>query len=459
METGRTIHLTFRALRSIWMVVVLAWAAAGQAAADFPKASTELPPAQAVAVVGKGVVWFDNGTIALQSFVGNNTTLGWISPSEARRRFPHMAASATAVAALLKRPEPDGSLGGATPGFIGGVPPRALVSIPQPRPIRGGGCQRWEPATHAAIGDFVVAADTLVTAAECDGERLISGEVQVIENEAFELQPLFARDLRRGQWRVLRWLPGGAPPILAAEGNQVAIGVQSSLAKMEVSIVDVRSGRTQSHFGAPDGYLSFASPERLVLSVPAFARPWEREFGPFPLRPQMPLLGRSYSEARVAGYSLALYSTRGKRIASIGSSEEPPLVSRMHLLSVQTNEDAQSFRSETSALISARSLISGATTQVIGFNPPGRALITLAFRWPALAIVETTSAARSQSEITCFNSEYQPASSPFLGVFDLAHAEPFLPAPPSPHLVRPAPSTCGPAPPPVHVYVARQRRR
>jgi hypothetical protein len=390
--------------------------------------------------VGKGVVWFDNGTILLRGFVGSDATLGWISPSR-RLYSPHLLASGVAAAGLLEYGQETSA--GAPPEFSGGVPPRPLVSIPQPKPVSGGGCQRWEPATHARIGNFVVAGDTLVTAAECDGEPLISGEVPVIENEPFERQPLFLRNLRGGRWRVLRWLPGELPPILAAEASQVAIGVQLSPERMEVSVVDVRSGKTHAHFGAPDGYLSFASPERLVLSIPAFARPWEREFGPFPLRPRLPL---GESVQHVTGYNLALYSTRGKRTASMGSSQEPPLVSGMHLVTVETGEDAHSGGAPQS-VISVRSLVGGATRHVIGFNPPGRTLITLAFRWPALAVVETTSAPRPQSELTCYNSEYQPPSSPFLEVFDLAQSEPFLPPPPTPHLARPASSPCGPAPP------------
>jgi hypothetical protein len=283
-----------------------------------------------------------------------------------------------------------------------------------------------------------VAGDTLVTAAECDGEELISGEVTVIENEPFEAQPLFARDLRGGRWRVLRWLPGDTPPLLAAEDNRIAIGLQFTTTKMEVSLVDVGSGRTQAHFGVPDGYLSFASPQRLLLSTPS----WERELGQFPLAPQPRPSAFPYSRLGAKGYSLSLYSTKGKRIASVGSTQEAPLVSDMHLVTVGGGEEASSLEGASGSVIVLRGLRSGQTRQVIGFNPPGRELIALAFRWPALVVVESTSAPLRQSEVTCSSGEYQPSSGPFLATFDLAFPEAFVPAPPSPHLEQPPPSLC-----------------
>ncbi len=83
----------------------------------------------------------------------------------------------------------------------------------------------------------------------------------------------------------------------------------------------------------------------------------------------------------------------------------------------------------------------------IGFNQ-GRELITLAFRWPALVVVETTSAPLLPSEVHCWSGEFGPASKPFLGIFDLARSEPFVPAPALVHVPPSKPLTnCGPAPP------------
>jgi hypothetical protein len=79
--------------------------------------------------------------------------------------------------------------------------------------------------------------------------------------------------LRGGRWRVLRWLAGDPePPVLAAEGNLVAVGAQLSSAKMEVSILDVRNGRADARFDLPYGHLAFASRDRLVLSVTMVGR-------------------------------------------------------------------------------------------------------------------------------------------------------------------------------------------
>ncbi len=43
---------------------------------------------------------------------------------------------------------------------------------------------------------------------------------------------------RNREWHVLRWIRGHYPPILATEGNLLAIGAQLSLATMRVMILD-----------------------------------------------------------------------------------------------------------------------------------------------------------------------------------------------------------------------------
>jgi hypothetical protein len=439
---------TFRlALKFRWRFywgLALACAAACPASASGLPLIAPLPPKQAVAIVGKGIVWFDNGTLLFQSFTGRESTLGWVGP-EARRRLPHMVASASGVAALLTR---EAFADRTQPRFIGGVPPHSLTSIPQPQPVSGGGCQRWVPATEASIGDFVVAGDDLVTAAQCERQVLLGTQTEVVNLGALESQPIFVRSLRGGNWRVLRWLPGDSPPILAAAGNRLAIGIQFSLAWMEVSVIDVRSGQTQSHFGVPDGYLSFASRERLVLSTPGSASP---EFSAFPLGPQLRLGQSITGDGNIwKSYNLSLYSSRGRHLANLGATQNLPLVSKMHIVTLDYAEGGQSA-------LSVRSLTAGAPRRVIGFSGPRRSLVTLAFRWPALALIETTSAPLSQTEFTCFTSEYKPPSSPFVQIFDLAHPQPFLPPPPAPQLVRPPRGACGPAPP--VVFAARAHRR
>lgn len=319
---------------------------------------------------------------------------------------PHVASSATAVVVLGGE--------GEKAEFSGGVLPGPLAPIPEPELVGGGGCRGWQPG-----GGFVVAEDDLVAAGECHWD------------DHSVREPLYIRSLRGGRWRVLRWLavdslPGGdgldygVPPVLAAEGDLVAVGVQRSSAKMEVSIIDVRSGRTEARFDLPDGDLGFAARNRLVLSAPVPASPDDGDF-PFSEWP--------------GPFRLALYSTRGRHIAELGSAQEPPLVSGMHLV---TDEDQT---------ISVRSVNGGAPRAVIGFNT-ARALITLAFRWPALVAVETTSAPLLPSEVHCWTGDYAPAGKPFLGVFDLARSEPFVAAPTLVHVEPSEPLTdCGPGPP------------
>jgi hypothetical protein len=400
---------TLRNRRSrVWACAVFVWAVTGLVFAGYVSAIAPLPPPpQAVAVVGRGAVWFDDGPVFFKGFHSGSVRLGPIETKEIGRESS-VASSASAVAAIA------GEGAGKDVAFVGDVPPSPLVVVAPPRLMGGGGCKGWLPG-----GDFVVAGDDLVVAGECQWD------------DYSVRQPLYIRSLRGGRWRVLRWLtvvslPGGdgvydnVPPVLAAEGDLVAVGVQFSSVRMAVSILDVRDGRRVARFDLPDGYMAFASRDRLVLSVPVLPSPEDHDF---------PLSSDNL-------YRLALYSTRGQHIAELGSAQEPPLVSGMHLL---TEEDGT---------VSVRSVAGGAPKAVIGFNPPGRALITLAFRWPVLVMVETTSVPLLSSEVHCWSGDYGPASKPFLGVFDLARSEPFVSAPAPAHLELSEPVTgCGPAPP------------
>ncbi len=381
---------------SVWVTVGAVFAG-GTAAIVPPR-----PPRQSVAVVGRGAVWFDEGSVFFKGFHSGRVRLGALN-SQSR---PRIASSATAVALS----------GGENAEFLGGVPPSPLTAIAAPKLLGGSGCKGWQPG-----GEFVVAGDDLVAAGECQWD------------DRSVRQPLFVRSLRGGHWRVLRWLavvslPGGdgvytnVSPVLAAEGDLVAVGVQLSSARMDVSILDVRSGRTVARFDLPDGSLAFASPSRLVLSVPAPSAPDEVDF---------PL------DEWSGPFDLALYSTRGRRIARLGSAERLPSISGMHLLTEELD----------TGTISVRSVTGGAPEPVVGFNE-ARESLALAFRWPALVVVEATRAPLLPSEVHCWSGDYGPAGSPFLGVFNLAGNPPFVPAP---TLVRVEPShpptNCGSPPP------------
>jgi len=382
--------------------------AVGEASAQ----PVRLPPAQAVAMLAGGAVWFDEGPVRFDRYRSPIAPLGTFTLMRNAAQ-ESVAASASTVVALSGQG-----------GFVGGLPPARLRPIAQPKPVRGGECIGWLPAIRREgesehEPDFAVVSDELVDTGACVEHPSVVGE----EGAALR-QPLFVRSLRGGRWRVLRWLPGDRSPILAADGDLLAIGEQRSLAKMEVSILDLPNGTTVARFGLPDGYLSFASSERLVVSVPTKFWPEQQSF---PLGPQVE--GRHNSpEARL--YRLELYSTRGRYIRAVGSAGEEGslhevLISQGHLVS-------EEFTGEESVL-SVRNLAGGAARPVIAFDSPARALLTLGFRWPALAVVESTSAPLSASELTCSTGYYHAASKPSLQIFDLARAEPFAPPPPLAH--------------------------
>ncbi len=299
--------------------------------------------------------------------------------------------------------------------------------------VKGGGCEGWVPSDGGRVhGDFTVVGDELVDGAECQGEP---GEASEPET-AITSEPLFARNIDGGRWRVLRWLTGSAPPSLAAEGNLLAAGVvesdtettrsgtRASNPEMRTSVIDLPSGRVVSHFEAPDGYLSFASARRLLVSelLPEPARAGARAPAPSAQTPIAPL--------RQTVYRNLLYSLRGHRDADLGTSSELLLVSDMHVLEDET--------SNGHLVLAVRALSGGAERRLVGFDAPVRQLLDIAFRWPAVAIIETTSAPLAQDEVTCTSGDYRAASAPFLSILDLARHEPFLPAPAPSAARRPA---------------------
>jgi hypothetical protein len=385
-----------------WLCAALTWALSalvwcGPVLAIPPPAR----PQQALAIVDGGVVWFDDGPVLFKSFAsGASRRLAANTYVTTSRQVP---SSATAVAVL------DGGN-----GLLAGMPPKPLARIATPELFSGGGCKGWQISR-----DSVIAGDDLVSAGECHWE-----------DDAVS-QPLLIRSLRGGHWRVLRWLPANSPsehglydtvePVLAADGDLIAVGVQRSSAKMEVLILDARDGRTQARFNLHDGYLSFASRHRLVLSEPAPRGPDEVDF---PLY-QWP-----------GPFRLASYSTDGRLVSGLGTAQEPPLVSGMHLVTVEEGT------------VSVRSINGGRARAVIGFNGPAREMEAVAFRWPALVVVETTSDPLLPSEIHCWSGDYGPPSQAFLAIFDLARGGPFVAPPPRAHVEPSEPLTgCGPPPP------------
>jgi hypothetical protein len=281
------------------------------------------------------------------------------------------------------------------------------------------GCNSWTPLFAGARSDFAVGERELIDASECQSQF---GE----EQEMATSQPLFIRNVRGGAWHVLRWLKGHNRPILATEGNLLAIGTQLSGSQMHVTVLDLASRHLVAQFDAPDGYLSFASTRRLVLSmrmplptapVPAFPSAAQNKTPSF--RRRLPPVRND------------LYSLQGHRLARLGITPEPPLVSHMHLL-LREPVNGQT-------VLAVRRMLGKGSRPLIGFNEPARSLLALAFRWPFVAVVQSTSEAVPASEETCRTGAYRHPSPPSLTIFDVARNEPFLPPPPS---AKPPPGVC-----------------
>ncbi len=136
-------------------------------------------------------------------------------------------------------------------------------------------------------------------------------------------QPLFIHPVAGGRWRVLTHLPGQQPPVLAARADRLAIGVQYSTRRMDVTLLDLATGRRRRPVRLPDGVLSFSGPNRLVDAVPID--------GEFPISPAYQSAGTTFGYY-ASGYDVRLYTDRGRMIARLGRSVRPPLVSGSHVI-------------------------------------------------------------------------------------------------------------------------------
>ncbi len=350
-------------------------------------------------MLARGVVWVDETRVLYQGFSSPGRVLGGLYEPG-----PLLASSGEAVAVAGRGPRE---------AFSGGVPPGRLAPVGQISESRtGGGCE-WSPSVQGGYGEFTVVGEQLVDAASC-GEELLQ--------EQATMQPVFVRNVRGGEWHVLRWLKGSATPSLAAEGDLIAVGVASSTSRMQVTIFKLPSVRLLARFDAPDGYIGFASRTRIVISrrvVPGSRTATRRTVTPSEALRRIP-----------QSYRAELYSLRGRRLSVLGTFDQPPLVSHMHLLTVEGGE--------AGSVLTVRGIPGGPPRPLTGFEEPARTLEGLAFRWPAVAVVERMSTPRQQAEVTCTSGDYKPPSPPFLAIFDLARAEPFLPAPPAAHLAPPA---------------------
>jgi hypothetical protein len=372
------------------------------------------PPAQqAVAIVKAGVVWYENGVVRLTEPDGERRVLAATRPAPAGP--PQIGSSATAVVV------DDGG------SFTGGLPPASLARLGPFHSPSSGRLHCWRPEDAVNIPEFVVAGDELIVAAE-----------RTCGPPGSSRQPLFEKDLRGGPWRVVRWLPNESPPVLAAEGSLLAIGVQHSLtAAMDVQVLDADTGSTRSSLKLPEGYLAFAGRNRLIVSVPTFTS--------FPLYIRLETPSGDYGGSRgsLGGeYDAAMYNLHGALVRTLGTIPQQPTVSAMRRVAVTNTPQSNT------ATLSVQSVSGSSQRSVIGFDQ-GRSLIALAWRWPLLAIVETTATALPDGTFNCSNGRYSAPSAPFLTTFDLARTSAFVPAPAEPP--QPSPQkvleTCGPPSP------------
>ena len=376
------------------LVALLACSPSALAFAAAPTGASE-----ELAVLGRGVVWIHQGQVRFEGFPSGSVSLG-----SAPGFNTTLASSSSAVALNRGSNSLDAS-----------IPPSPLERIEGLyEGVSGSGCSSWLPALSP--DDFAVVGDEIVSDGECLGETASGAS----EQQTATGQPLFIRRLHGGTWRVLWWLRGDGLPVLVAEGSRLAIGVQVPHAEMRVTVLDLATRKLKARFDLPSGHLSFASSTRVVLSVPLC-----RE-----ARPITPLVVDTPPAPRVEcgyAYRIALYSMRGRKLADLGVAPEPPLVSHMHFLAEESLAGGQ--------VLALRSVLGGASQPLIGLNP-ARSLVSAAFRWPAVAVVEWTRNPLSQSEVTCQSGQYH-LGQPSLRVFDLARTEPFVPPPPTAHLIEP----------------------
>src|SRR5579871_4373331 len=193
----------------VLVAAVVALVAAAMARAEVTPPSPYFRPraGAGVAVLANGVVWAKDHSVLYQGFWSPSRVLGGLGTTE-----PVLASSAKAVVVARR--------GSREPLFSGAVPPGRLGAIDQIwAPQVGAGCE-WLPSEAAAAGGFAVAGDELLDGASCAEELAFQEQVA--------RQPLFVRNVRGGEWHVLRWLAGRASPVLATEGDLLAVGVRSS---------------------------------------------------------------------------------------------------------------------------------------------------------------------------------------------------------------------------------------
>ncbi len=352
----------------------------------------------------EGVLWSDGGSLQFREPDGRLKPLRVPASPSAR-----IASSAGRVAV------PSNGLGEA---FLAGRPAGPLRSIGQPGRVAGGGCRAWQ-----VQDEFVLAGPELIAGGECE----------YADRQA--RRPLFATEVSTSRhqppsggtrWHVLRWLRDKELPLLAAEGGLLAAEVPAADRRMQVSILDARTGRSLEVFGAPAGVVTFASRDRLVLSVPQ----------PPGGGPRFSLGEIQYNRSWT--FTNALYTLKGRRLAELGTSRGLPVASAMHLVAVREGS------ADGEGELTVRSLAHDSPSPprpLLGFTEPALSLAAEALRWPVLAVAETIRAPLRPAELTCWSQPWGQARTS-LRILDLDREEPFRPAPPVAYPQLPSSPSC-----------------
>jgi hypothetical protein len=356
--------------------------------------------AQSVVVLPAGVLWWNKTSAVLVGRGGRMSTLAAV---------PSMGTAGLLEGQPLILASGDWVAIGVNGSTLVGLAPGPLHAVAADAPFVGDGCGGWRPD---------IALDASARMAVADGRLLLSGRSSCPSGSSRARQPVYVQDIRSGRWRVLRLLPAGPAPVLAASGELAAIGVQMPSARMRVQVIDLASGRTRAQFMAPDGYLAFAGPGRLLLTAPQNPNELPLHFA------TAPIFGGE------GPYRAALYSTSGRHLRSLGAFTAAPMLSHGTLVDFQDG------------VLGAVDLRTGAVRPLVGFYPPGRSLYAFALGFPALALVQSTTPLAATP--SCFNGGYGSTTGPYLTVLDLRHPPPYAPAPPGPPPIPFLPGCHGP---------------
>ncbi|HEY5198756.1 MAG TPA: hypothetical protein VIJ51_17185 [Solirubrobacteraceae bacterium] len=301
---------------------------------------------------------------------------------------------------------PNGTATPLLPVSGGGIEPADLAIGPRVGP---GGCHDWVADPTGAT------SETGVALAVSDGKLIVAGSPACRRTPPTTPRPLFARSLAAGgTWRVLRWLPNAAQPLLSARGDWLAVGTPRADGTMLAQVVDARTGRLRNQLDIPTGYLAVAESGALVDAVGFVAREPDQPVGDAPYKMLYVPAG-----ARRARSLLGMLTVRGV-----------PAISDGRVAYKLENTDG----TQTLAVTNLRTR---RTRLVAGFRPGARGLEAFDLRGDLLAWVQSNAPPPPTTPPPpptgpCTVLPYVPPAPRTLHTTDLSRPAAFVPAPPAP---------------------------